>query len=149
MRVIAFLALAACSAHHAPTSAPPDAASPILLEPFTPLLCTEGFPGSPSCPYNRFALGEAVTVGSELEMIIQPMSQDLYLTDLLVDVGDQGLYVEGLRLEVWPCTTPAPGFWPTIDMAAGTRTTLADATLSGVTAGTEICIVYDAIGGYR
>ena len=63
---------------------------------FTPLLCTGGQPGEPSCPINYVDLLPLVEgwAGAQIKFVAQPLSQDLYLTNLAVVPGAEGVYIE-------------------------------------------------------
>src|SRR5262249_40548506 len=51
---------------------------------FTPLLCTSGNPGDPTCPINYVDLTGILQgwAGAQIKMVAQPLSQDLYVTNL-------------------------------------------------------------------
>src|SRR5688572_4699641 len=61
-----------------------DAPPVYRTPPFVMQICTGGNPGDPNCPINVVGLdafGE-VAAGAQLRFVAQPLSQDLYLTDI-------------------------------------------------------------------
>ncbi|HTL37484.1 MAG TPA: hypothetical protein VL326_30330 [Kofleriaceae bacterium] len=106
--------LAACStpAPAGPDAAAPDvaaidAASVLRTPPFTMQLCTGGNPGDPTCPENVIpleALGQ-LAVGGQLRFVAQPLSQDLYITQLRI-TGNSHIHIVGLYVDTY-----ANGMW--------------------------------------
>jgi hypothetical protein len=70
--------------------------------PFTMLICTGGNPGDANCPINVVSLDAFgdVASGAQLRFVAQPLSQDLYLTDIRV-MGNSRVHIVGLYLEQW------------------------------------------------
>jgi hypothetical protein len=65
--------------------------------PFTPLLCTPpAAPGDVACPWNYLDLTGLVEGwgGAQIRFIAQALSQDLYVTNLALIGGPQGVYLE-------------------------------------------------------
>jgi mono/diheme cytochrome c family protein len=71
---------------------------------FNPDLCTSGQPGDPTCPYNYVDIGGLVEgwAGAQIRFIAQPLSQDLYLTNLALQGGPEGVYLEHPLFVSWP-----------------------------------------------
>jgi hypothetical protein len=91
--------------------------------PFTPLLCTSGTSGSPTCPINHVGLadvGMSATppidlTGAEITFVVQPLSNSMYVTDLTLVAGASGIYIEHPLFVYLPATglmcadgTPSP-----------------------------------------
>jgi hypothetical protein len=74
----------------------------LTTQAFTPLLCTSGTSGSPTCPFNHVGLvdvGMAATTpvdltGAEISFVVQPLSNSMYVTDLTLKAGTNGIYIE-------------------------------------------------------
>jgi len=74
----------------------------LITMPFTPLLCTSGTSGSPTCPINTVSLvdvGMAATTpvdltGAKISFVVQPLSSSMYVTDLTLTAGTNGIYIE-------------------------------------------------------
>jgi cytochrome c553 len=73
-----------------------DGDTSLKTEPFTPLLCTGGVPGDATCPINTVDISTLVQgwAGAKIKFVAQPLSQDLYLTNLAIEGGAEGVYVE-------------------------------------------------------
>ncbi len=71
---------------------------------FTPLLCTSGSPGEATCPINYVDIGGLVEgwAGAQIRFVAQPLSQDLYLTNLALQGGPEGVYLEHPLFVSWP-----------------------------------------------
>ena len=82
-----------------------DAVPTFRTPPFVMLICTGGNPGDPNCPINVVSLDAFgdVAAGAQLRFAAQPLSQDLYLTDIRV-IGNSQLHIVGLYLEQWDGT---------------------------------------------
>ena len=112
--LVASMLLAACGtpAPSGPDAAAPDAAaidaaSVLRTPPFTMQLCTGGNPGDPTCPENAIpleALGH-LAVGGQLKFVAQPLSQDLYITQLRI-TGNSRIHLVGLYVDSY-----ANGMW--------------------------------------
>ncbi len=72
--------------------------------PFTPLLCTSGTPGEATCPINYVDISNLVEgwMGAKIKFVAQPLSQDLYLTNLALEGGPEGVYLEHPLFVSWP-----------------------------------------------
>ncbi len=74
----------------------------LSTQPFAPLLCTSGQAGDPTCPINHVSLVDAGMAanppvdltGAEITFLVQPLSNDMYVTDLTLKAGTAGVYVE-------------------------------------------------------
>lgn len=76
----------------------------LATEPFSPLLCTGGDPGSPTCPINIVDLSPLVTgwAGAQIKFVAQPLGTDLYVTNLQLITGAEGVYIEHPLFVSWP-----------------------------------------------
>jgi mono/diheme cytochrome c family protein len=85
-------------------------------EPFTPLLCTSGNPGDPTCPITYVDISPLVTgwAGARIKLVAQPLSQDLYVTNLSLEAGSEGVYIEHPLFVSWPADGSQP-FPDTLD----------------------------------
>ena len=74
----------------------------LTTQPFAPLLCTSGVAGDPTCPINHVSLVDAGMgasppvdlTGAEISFLVQPLSADMYVTDLTLKAGTAGVYLE-------------------------------------------------------
>jgi hypothetical protein len=71
---------------------------------FTPVLCTAGNPGDPTCPITYVDISSLVEgwAGAKIKFVAKPLSQDLYLTNLSVEGGPEGVYLEHPLFVSWP-----------------------------------------------
>src|SRR5688572_26558402 len=71
---------------------------------FTPLFCTSGNPGEPTCPITTVDISSLVEgwAGAKIKFVATPLSQDLYVTDLAVEGGPEGVYLEHPLFVSWP-----------------------------------------------
>ncbi len=72
--------------------------------PFTPVLCTGGNPGDPTCPITYVDISGLVPdwAGAKIKFVAQPLSQDLYMTNLALEGGAEGVYIEHPLFVSWP-----------------------------------------------
>ena len=77
---------------------------------FTPLLCTGGVPGDATCPINYVDISGLVQgwAGAKIQFVAQPLSQDLYLTNLKLVGGTDGVYLEHPLFVSWPAAGGDP-----------------------------------------
>lgn len=70
----------------------------ITTTPFQFELCTSGVAGDPTCPVNHVdisALSNAPALpGAHIDFVVQPLANDIYVTDLYANTGVDGLYIE-------------------------------------------------------
>ncbi len=74
----------------------------LTTQPFTPIYCTSGVAGDPTCQYNKVLLADAGMsasppvdlTGAYIQFIVQPLSNDMYVTDLTLNAGTNGIYIE-------------------------------------------------------
>ena len=61
-----------------------------------PLLCTSGMPGEMTCPITHVDISMLVEgwAGARINFVAQPLSQDLYVTNLSLEGGPEGVYIE-------------------------------------------------------
>lgn len=73
-------------------------------QPFTPVLCTGGNPGDPTCPITYVDITNLVDgwAGAKIRFVAQPLSQDLYVTNLALEGGPEGVYIEHPLFVSWP-----------------------------------------------
>lgn len=71
---------------------------------FNALLCTSGQPGDATCPYNYVDIAPLVEgwAGARIAFIATPLSQDLYVTNLALESGSEGVYLEHPLFVSWP-----------------------------------------------
>jgi hypothetical protein len=71
---------------------------------FTPVLCTGGNPGDPTCPITYVDISSLVPnwAGARIKFVAQPLSQDLYVTNLALEGGAEGVYIEHPLFVSWP-----------------------------------------------
>lgn len=76
----------------------------LATAPFTPLLCTGGNPGDPTCPINIVDISPLVTgwAGAQIKFVAQPLGTDLYVTNLALITGAEGVYIEHPLFVSWP-----------------------------------------------
>jgi len=91
----------------------------ITTMPFQFQLCTSGTSGSPTCPINHVdisALPNAPALpGAHIDFVVQPLANDIYVTDLYATTGTDGLYIEHPLFVYLPpqgVTTCATGMAP-------------------------------------
>jgi hypothetical protein len=110
----------------------------IATEKFNPLLCTGGVAGDVAgcttgdpthcCPVNIVKLDSAGLVGAEIDFVAQPLSSDLYVSDLYLKASTDGVYLEHPLFVSWPTQgNPIPDtidrfFAVKMDLAATTTT---------------------------
>jgi hypothetical protein len=63
---------------------------------FTPLLCTGGAPGDATCPITYVDITALVEgwAGAKIKFVAQPLGTDLYVTNLALEGGAEGVYIE-------------------------------------------------------
>ncbi len=71
---------------------------------FTPVLCTAGNPGDPTCPITYVDIAGLVPgwAGAKIKFVATPLSQDLYITNLELEGGPEGVYLEHPLFVSWP-----------------------------------------------
>jgi len=76
----------------------------LVTAPFTPLLCTGGNPGDATCPITNVDLSPLVAnwAGAKIKFVAQPLSGALYVTDLTLEGGAEGVYLEHPLFVSWP-----------------------------------------------
>jgi hypothetical protein len=108
----------------------------ITTDKITPLLCTGGVAGdvagcttgdaSHCCPINTVSLDSAGMPGAEVDFVAQPLSSDLYVSDIYVKASTGGVYMEHPLFVSWPVTgNPIPD---TIDRFFAVKLNLAAPT---------------------
>ncbi len=108
----------------------------ITTDKISPLLCTGGVAGdiagcttgdaSHCCPINVVTLDSAGMPGAVVDFVAQPLSSDLYMSDIYVKASTAGVYMEHPLFVSWPVTgDPIPD---TIDRFFAVKLNLAAAT---------------------
>lgn len=108
----------------------------ITTDKINPLLCTGGIAGdvagcttgdaSHCCPVNAVSLDSAGMPGAEIDFVAQPLSSDLYVSDIYLKASTAGVYLEHPLFVSWPVTgNPIPD---TIDRFFAVKLNLAPAT---------------------
>ena len=71
---------------------------------FTPVFCTSGNPGDPTCPITTVDIAGLVEgwAGAKIKFVATPLSQDLYVTNLELEGGPEGVYLEHPLFVSWP-----------------------------------------------
>lgn len=69
---------------------------------FTPAICTSGTPPAPTCPVNDLDLADLGLPGAKLHFVAQALGSGLYLNQLSVIAGTDGLYMEHPLFASWP-----------------------------------------------
>ncbi len=129
-------------------------------EPFTPLLCTSGNPGDATCPINYVDISGLVMgwAGAKIKFVAQPLSQDLYLTNLSLEGGTEGVYLEHPLFVSWPLEgQPIPDtldryFNVKINMKAGDEPTAiggGSAAFINFAPGNRLTIHFKVVDRYR
>lgn len=84
---------------------------------FHPLLCTGGVAGDTSgcgtdtthcCPINTVTLDDLGLIGAKISFVAQPLSQDLYVSDLYLAASTDGVYLEHPLFSSWDPDTGLP-----------------------------------------
>ena len=93
----------------------PEGETPAVeIEPFIPLICTSGTPPSPTCPVNDVDLSVLGLAGAKLHFVAQALGSGLYLNQLSVIGGPDGVYLEHPLFVSYPADAAEPTF-DTID----------------------------------
>lgn len=76
----------------------------LATQPFAPLLCTGGNPGDETCPINIVDISPLVTgwAGAQIKFVAQALGTDLYVTNLALITGTEGVYIEHPLFVSWP-----------------------------------------------
>jgi hypothetical protein len=70
--------------------------------PIVPLICSAGEPGTATCPINTIDLTSIGAPGSSVTFIVEPLSTGLYLSELKLVAGPEGVYVDHPLFVSWP-----------------------------------------------
>jgi cytochrome c553 len=71
-----------------------DPAANLETTPFIPAICTSGTPPSPTCPTNDIDLTEVGLPGAKLHFVATALGSGLYLNQLSIIPGPDGVYLE-------------------------------------------------------
>lgn len=119
----------------------PDHPMPVLATPAAPVqLCTAGVPGDPTCPTNHIALSMipdagAAIPGAEIAFTATGLQSGLYLTNLVVNGGTAGVYMEHLLFVSLP--TGKDPFPDQIDRYFATKLNVKAGATTPLDGGTE------------
>ena len=112
---------------------------------FSPLLCTGGAAGdvagcttgdaSHCCPVNIVKLDALGLVGAEINFIAQPLSSDLYVSDLYLKASTDGVYLEHPLFVSWPSGANANPIPDNIDRFFAVKMNLAASATTPVCPG--------------
>ncbi|MFT3699210.1 MAG: hypothetical protein QM831_39045 [Kofleriaceae bacterium] len=109
---------------------------------FTPLLCTGGTAGDVSgcttggacCPINIVKLDGLGLAGAEIDFVAQPLSSDLYLSDIYLKGAADGVYMEHPLFVSWD-STGTNAIPDTLDRFFAVKMNLAQTTTTAVCPG--------------
>jgi len=143
-RVLALSVLpAACGG--AGTQATVDAPPALSTGRFTPLLCTGGNPGDPTCPITIVDLSGVGIAGARFELVVQPLGQDFYVTNLQL-TGSSTLHVDGVYLEWWDGTgSTGPTGSVLLAMSLDGSGTFPSQALLGAAGPIQLSLRFDAV----
>lgn len=110
---------------------------------FTPLLCTAGLPGDPTCPVNHVDLTALGLPGASIDLVAQPLSQDLYVTDLKLTASVDGVYLEHPLFVSWPADPTQPEIPDTLDRFFNIKMNLMPSTSDSIGGGTAAFVGFD------
>ena len=84
----------------------------ITTDEIIPALCTGGVAGDVAgcstgdpthcCPVNQVGLDKLGLIGAEIDFVAQPLSSDLYVSDLYLKASTDGVYLEHPLFVSWP-----------------------------------------------
>ena len=103
---------------------------------FTPLICTGGNPGDATCPVNHVDLSELHLPGASIDMVVQALSQDIYVTDLKLNASVDGVYLEHPLFVSWPADPTQPEIPDTLDRFFNVKMNLMPGTSDSIGGGT-------------
>lgn len=84
-------------------AADPGGTDPMLQTvKFTPAICTSGTPPAATCPVNDVDLTDLGLPGAKLHFVAQALGSGLYLNQLSVIAGADGVYMEHPLFASWP-----------------------------------------------
>jgi mono/diheme cytochrome c family protein len=93
----------------------PEGTDPkVEIEPFIPAICTSGTPPAPTCPVNDVDLTVLGLTGAKLHFVAQALGSGLYLNQLSIIGGPDGVYLEHPLFVSYPAMAEEPTF-DTID----------------------------------
>ena len=137
----------------------PGAGGPTLeTAQFTPAICTSGTPPAATCPTNEVDLTDLGLPGAKIHFVAQALGSGLYLNQLSIIAGADGVYMEHPLFASWP-TDGSETRFDTIDRFYNIKmNTMANATESigggtaafiGFTATDKISIHFKAMKAYQ
>lgn len=136
----------------------PDTNPPIRTAQVTPMVCTAGNPGDPTCPINTIDLSSVGAAGATLSFVVQPVGTDSYFTNVKVKAGADGIYLEHPLIETYangevdPTPDPLDRFFATtVNLMANAEGPLGTGTFAvvGFKATDPITLKFDVVDKYR
>jgi hypothetical protein len=125
---------------------------------FSPLICTSGNPGDPTCPINHVSLDGIPLPGATIDLVVQALSQDIYVTDLTLNASVDGVYLEHPLFVSWPADPTQPEIPDTLDRFFNVKMNLMPGTSDSIGGGTaafvgfapqnQVSIHFKVIGKY-
>jgi hypothetical protein len=103
---------------------------------FSPLICTSGNPGDPTCPINHVSLDGIPLPGATIDLVVQALSQDIYVTDLKLNASVDGVYLEHPLFVSWPADPTQPEIPDTLDRFFNVKMNLMPGTSDSIGGGT-------------
>ena len=83
-----------------------DPAANLETTPFTPAICTSGTPPAPTCPTNDIDLTEVGLPGAKLHFVATALGSGLYLNQLSIIPGADGVFMEHPLFASYPDGEP-------------------------------------------
>ncbi len=83
-----------------------DPTANLETTPFTPAICTSGTPPAPTCPTNDIDLTEVGLPGAKLHFVATALGSGLYLNQLSIVPGADGVYLEHPLFASYPDGEP-------------------------------------------
>ena len=80
--------------------------TPLETARFIPQVCTGGMPGDPTCPLNRVPL--PMPPQAELQLVAQALGSGVFLTNIAIVAGPDGLFLEHPLIVQWNGNVDTP-----------------------------------------
>jgi mono/diheme cytochrome c family protein len=110
---------------------------------FTPAICTSGTPPAVTCPVNDVDLTALGLPGAKLHFVAQALGSGLYLNQLSVIAGTDGVYLEHPLFASWP-TDGSEAKFDTIDRFFNVKVNAMAASTTMIGGGTAAFIGFNA-----
>lgn len=111
---------------------------------FTPAICTSGTPPAPTCPVNDVDLTDLGLPGAKLHFVAQALGSGLYLNQLSVIAGTDGVYMEHPLFASWP-TDGSETRFDTIDRFYNVKLNQMAGSTAQIGGGTAAFIGFNAV----